>query len=213
MPCHQQQPCAAPCPGTLSAIAACMCVSCHRMCTSMHASHTCTGGSPPERTARLPHVRACRTAPAAQYEFTISWPKRWATKGYTQFMFGFTARDEARCWFSRIAECLDMARARAPTASAAPSGTKAVGGWPHRTKSGNIVLAPTLGGAAEVRACERAGCAGRRTLRGRHTASSSHQYVCCLFMNEIACTTGRQFWAAPHTPHGHACSGQRMWAG
>lgn len=59
-----------------------------------------------------PHPPPPRPRPfrGHQFEFTISWPKRWVTNGYTAFTFGFKTPEEARHWYSRIAECLEALR-------------------------------------------------------------------------------------------------------
>ena len=132
----------------------------------------------------------CRTAvlimppPAMQYEFTISWPKRWATKGYTNFTFGFKTPEEARHWYSRISECLEGARARQPPP--APSASRSGGGWHQRTRSGNIVLSmpASMGKATEVRAAVGYGRSPRVTILAATHAlhlmlqSALHRHAC-----------------------------------
>ncbi|GIM04429.1 hypothetical protein Vretimale_9010 [Volvox reticuliferus] len=55
------------------------------------------------------------------YMFTLSWPTRWAAKGYTSFSFGFEDVAEARHWHMRLHDCLDAIRLEKAAASSSQS--------------------------------------------------------------------------------------------
>ncbi|GLI71097.1 hypothetical protein VaNZ11_016166 [Volvox africanus] len=56
------------------------------------------------------------------YMFTLSWPTRWAAKGYTSFSFGFEDVVEARHWHMRLSDCLEAIRAEKAATSSSQSG-------------------------------------------------------------------------------------------
>ncbi|GFR41631.1 hypothetical protein Agub_g2358 [Astrephomene gubernaculifera] len=61
--------------------------------------------------------------PVQLYMFTLSWPTRWAAKGYTSFTFGFPTPEEARHWHARLAARLEAIRVEKAAAAAASAGS------------------------------------------------------------------------------------------
>eukprot|EP00798_Chlamydomonas_sp_ICE-L_P012259 gene12259-15405_t len=50
--------------------------------------------------------------PISLFMFTLSWPKRWAAKGYTTFTLGCESLEEARAWHQHFAASLHTARSQ-----------------------------------------------------------------------------------------------------
>ncbi|GLC71676.1 hypothetical protein PLESTF_001148300 [Pleodorina starrii] len=80
-----------------------------------------------------------RGQPVRLFMFTLSWPTKWAAKGYTSFSFGFEGMEEARGWHKRLAECLQSLRAEKLAAAGA-----SVGGANLASSSGAAAAAPAL---------------------------------------------------------------------
>ncbi|KAG2483121.1 hypothetical protein HYH03_018011 [Edaphochlamys debaryana] len=81
------------------------------------------------------------------YMFTLNWPTRWATKGYTSFSFGFRKAESARHWHARIAECIASLKFEKSASASSPGGASyGRYGGPSAISSGSLPYshAPTM---------------------------------------------------------------------